>query len=130
MHAVRRLLPLPLWVAALVLPWLAVSASADPRDPVIVELPPEGQGDVFSPGVRSIEGLALEYVEEEYFVSGAATLFNYGPNPPLGPTDIVPIQEDVPYKTRIIVRRPVNRSKFNGTVVIEWWNSVTSPSGW
>jgi hypothetical protein len=30
----------------------------------------------------------------------------------------------VPYETRIIIRRPVNKGHFNGTVVIEWWNST------
>jgi hypothetical protein len=63
-------------------------------------------------------------VEEEYLVSGTATLYNYAHNPPRGPTDIVPIQSDVPYKTRIIVRRPAKHGHFNGTVVIEWWNST------
>jgi hypothetical protein len=63
-------------------------------------------------------------IEEEYFVSGGATLYNYAHNPPLGPTDLVPIQEDVPYKLRMIVRRPANHGQFKGTVVIEWWNST------
>jgi hypothetical protein len=107
-------------VAALVL-WLAFSAAAAPTDPVTVELPPEGQGDAFVPGFRP---LAEGYVEEEYLVSGAATLFNYAHNPPLGPTDIVPFAEDVPYQTRIIVRRPASHGQFKGTVVIEWWNST------
>ena len=106
---------------------------AGPTDPVTVTDPPQGQGNIFSPGTRLVENLPKEYIEEEFFVSGAATLFNYAHNPPLGPTDLVPIQEDVPYSTRIIVRRPVNAKKFNGTVVVEWWNSTagfdTAP-GW
>jgi hypothetical protein len=71
-----------------------------------------------------VEDLPTDYVEEEFFISGASTLYNYAHNPPLGPTDIVPIADDVPYKTRIIVRRPAKANKFNGTVVIEWWNST------
>jgi hypothetical protein len=97
---------------------------AGPTDPVVVTLRPAGQGDVFSPGVRLVEDLPQEYIEEEFFVSGAADLYNYAHNPPLGPTDIVTIQADVPYTTRIIVRRPKKVNKFNGTVVIEWWNST------
>ena len=27
-----------------------------------------------------------------------------------------------PFKTRVIVRRPVSNSKFNGTVILEWLN--------
>lgn len=103
---------------------LAGSTLAEPTDPVSVELPPEGQGDAFVPGVRQVADLAQDYVEEEYFVSGAADLFNYAHNPPLGPTDLTTIQEDVPYKTRIIVRRPADAGHFNGSVVIEWWNST------
>jgi hypothetical protein len=102
----------------------ALPALADPTQPVVVEPVPEDQGAIFSPGVRLVSNLAQSYVEEEYFVSGAADLFNYAQNPPLGPTDIVPIQADVPYKTRIIVRRPEKKGHFNGTVVIEWWNST------
>jgi hypothetical protein len=96
------------------------------QDPVsvLVSPVPAGLGTSFSPGVRLVADLPEEYVEEEFLVSGAATLFNYAHNPPLGPTDLVAIQENVPYTTRIIVRRPVKRSRFKGTVVIEWWNST------
>ncbi len=55
-------------------------------------------------------------------MSGAATLFTYEEEPRRGV--LVPLEEDVPYTTRIIVRRPVKANKFNGTVVIEWWNST------
>ena len=68
---------------------LATIAQAGPFDPVIVEIPPEGQGPAFVPGVRLVEDLPQEYVEEEFFVAGTATLYTYGHNPPLSPTDIV-----------------------------------------
>jgi hypothetical protein len=35
----------------------------------------------------------------------------------------MPILQDVPYTTRMIVRRPETLGHFNGTVVIEWWNT-------
>jgi hypothetical protein len=111
-------------VAVVLVGLLAFSASAAPTDPVTVELPPDGQGDAFVPGFRPVDELPKEYVEEEFFVSGAADLYNYAHNPPLGPTDITPIQADVPYKTRMIVRRPVSQGTFKGRVVIEWWNST------
>ena len=113
--AQQRLLSRSILFAVTLFPLVAGQALAAPTDAVSVELPPEGQGDAFVPGVRVVEG----YVEEEFFVSGTATLFNYGNNPPLGPTDLVPIQEDVPYSTRIIVRRPAKKGQFKGTVVIE-----------
>lgn len=104
---------------------LVQAAWAAPTDPVVVSTPPNGQGDAFVPGVRLIADLPQPYVEEEYFVSGGATLYNYAHNPPLGPTDVTAIQEDVPYTTRMILRRPANSADFNGTLVIEWWNSTS-----
>jgi len=101
----------------------ALIASAGPTDPVVVEDPPIGEGEPFVPGVRLVAELPREYVEEEFFVSGTATLYNYANNPPLSPSDVVGI-DDLPYQTRIMVRRPVNPKKANGTVVIEWWNST------
>jgi hypothetical protein len=103
----------------------ASAALADPTNLVVVDPAPEDQGEIFSPGVRLVSDLSKDYVEEEYFVSGVADLFNYASNPPLGPTDIIAIQEDVPYETRIIVRRPAKKGQFKGTVVIEWWNSTS-----
>ncbi len=111
-------------LAALALAGFAAPAFAGPSDPVTVSLPPEGQGPVFSPGTRLVAELEQPYVEEEYFVSGAATLYNYAHNPPSSPTDIVAAQAGVPYQTRMIVRRPVHKGQFNGSVVIEWWNST------
>ncbi len=100
---------------------VASGALADPTDAVVVTDPPSGQGDGFVPGTRE---LAANYVEEEYFVSGGADLFNYANDPPLGPTDIALVQSDVAYQTRMIVRRPASQGQFNGTVVVEWWNST------
>ena len=91
-------------------------AVADPTSPVTVEVPPADQGEAFVPGTRLLEDLPREYVEEEFFISGNADLYNYAHNPPLGPTDIVAIEEAVPYKTRIIVRRPAKTFKANGAV--------------
>ena len=103
----QKMKKLATWIAAVTFVFgFASAALADPTSPVVVDPAPEDQGDIFLPGVRPVSDLSKDYVEEEYFVSGAADLFNYAHNPPLGPTDITPIQEDVPYKTRIIVRRP------------------------
>jgi hypothetical protein len=99
-------------------------AYAGQTDPITVELPPEDQGDAFVPGVRELSDLPEEYVEEEFFIRGSADLYNYANNPPLGPTDTTTIQSGVDYRTRIIVRRPAKVGKFNGSVVIEWWNTT------
>ena len=112
------------WAVALLVSSLAFTATADPTSPVSVTPPPTGVGVPFVPGFPTIADLPQEYVEEEYLVSGVSDLFNYAHNPPLGPTDIVPIATDVPYTTRMIVRRPASHGPFKGTVVIEWWNST------
>jgi hypothetical protein len=52
------------------------------------------------------------YTEQEYFFSGAATTL--GSTSPL----------TLPYRSRMLVKRPVEPSKFNGTVIVEWLNLV------
>jgi hypothetical protein len=64
---------------------------------------------------------ALGYVEEEYFLSGTATCYRR-----LGPAgtarwDVAP-RATAPFRTRILVRRPAEAGRFNGTVVVEWLN--------
>lgn len=50
----------------------------------------------------------LGYSDEEYFVSGLAQSDSGG--------------EPAPYTTRIIVRRPLDPARFNGTVLLDWVN--------
>ncbi len=111
-----------LFAAVLMIPLLCEAA---PTDPVTVTRVPDGQGAAFVPGTRLIGALPYnEYVEEEFFVSGTSTLFNYANNPPRSHTDITAVQTGVPYRTRIIVRRPADPAVFDGNVVVEWWNST------
>ena len=60
------------------------------------------------------------YIEQEFFVSGTANRYDT----PGGATGSI-IDGDHRYKTRVVVRRPANQARFNGTVVIEW-NNVTA----
>jgi hypothetical protein len=61
------------------------------------------------------------YVEQEFFASGTATAFKADAMPSDGRWSITPTTT-APYKTRIIVRRPANPARFNGTVIVEWMN--------
>ncbi|MFJ8888873.1 alpha/beta hydrolase domain-containing protein [Streptomyces sp. NPDC102402] len=62
----------------------------------------------------SAPGLAeAGYVEEEFYLSGHADAY--------GPTG-ERLAEDVPYTTRVVVRRPSSPARFNGTVLTEWQN--------
>jgi hypothetical protein len=57
------------------------------------------------------------YVQEEFFIEGLAS--NY--NTPTGATGSI-LSSGHPYKTRIVVRRPISAHQFNGTVLLEWQN--------
>jgi hypothetical protein len=62
------------------------------------------------------------YEQSEYFLSGTAT--SYLPTSPLttdGRWSVTP-SATAPYKTRVVAYRPIDPSKFNGTVVVEWLN--------
>jgi hypothetical protein len=62
------------------------------------------------------------YEESEYFISGTATAY----------TSKTPLTKDgkwhvtaastAPYTTRVVVYRPINPKKFDGTVAVEWLN--------
>src|ERR1022692_667518 len=54
------------------------------------------------------------YVEEEYFVSGTANIYQYDSN-----WNRTLKQANVPYTTRMVIRRPTDRAKFSGTVQSE-----------
>src|ERR1700674_2236125 len=60
------------------------------------------------------------YVEEEFFIEGLANSYNT----PAGLTGSVK-DSNHPFKIRIVVRRPKSATKFNGTVVVEWYNVST-----
>ncbi len=118
----QRSLTRPLTVlAALAIAITARSAHADPDAPVVISQPMVGES--FSPGFRQISDLSTPYVEEEYFIQGTADLFSYLTDPP-APQDKEEIETGVPYGTRFIVRRPADAKDFNGTLVIEWFNST------
>ena len=57
------------------------------------------------------------YVEEEFFIQGTANRYN---TPSLATATI--IDGGHPYMTRMVVRRPADAAKFNGTVLVEWYN--------
>ena len=62
------------------------------------------------------------YTQSEYFLSGSATAYRAeGTLGPDGKWTAVP-RSQAPYTTRIVVYRPADAKKFNGTVVVEWLN--------
>ena len=62
------------------------------------------------------------YTEQEFFLKGTAT--GYAPVGTWGSDGRWAARpaETAPYETRILVRRPADPARFNGTVVVEWLN--------
>ncbi len=64
----------------------------------------------------------LGYTETEFFLSGTATAYTSDPNLAADGAWKVTEAGTAPYTTRVVVRRPGDASKFNGTVLVEWLN--------
>ena len=60
---------------------------------------------------------AIGYVEEEFFVSGTANVYDW---PASGPA--VVRTAGAPYTTRLLLRRPASRTRFSGNVIVEFLN--------
>jgi len=114
---------LVVFVSCLLIPLLTISAAADPTAPVTVRLPDDLLGEMHVPGVRLVEDLEQPYVTEEFLISGDAAVYNYASNPAVR-GEIVQQGPPLRYTTRIIIRRPDQASEFNGTLVMEWFNST------
>jgi Alpha/beta hydrolase domain len=103
---------------------LAEPAAASSVPTPTVSLPPVGQHGF--PFLSEVIDLAnYGYVEEEVFIEGTAR--SYVPVAPLagitdGRWDATPTGPTASYKTRLLIRRPTNPSKFNGIVFIDWMN--------
>ncbi len=119
-HPARALLLAGAVLAAALAP-LTATANGVPSGTLIGPIPenarpgdPSRDHTFFTP----IEDLSdFGYVEEEYFVEGRAARYD---TPALGTGTIV--SSGHPYRTRIVVRRPVNPKRANGIVLFEWQN--------
>ncbi|MGW0928823.1 alpha/beta hydrolase domain-containing protein [Streptomyces sp. NPDC002644] len=97
------------------------AAAAGARTPSVRVIPGTVPGDPAAPDVEdtypwmsTVTDLASAgYVEEEFELSGEADAYS---------TTGELLAEDVPYRTRMIVRRPARQKDFNGTVLTEWQN--------
>src|SRR5580698_6121830 len=64
----------------------------------------------------------LGYDVNEFFVSGEAVSYQMEGRPPEDGHWTATPAGTAPYKTRIVVLRPKDAHRFNGTVVVEWLN--------
>ncbi|MEY4767145.1 MAG: hypothetical protein RI907_3818 [Pseudomonadota bacterium] len=66
---------------------------------------------------------ALGVVEQEFFVQGTANSYSAaGTWPSDGRWGVEIKQAGLAYQTRILARYPADAARFNGTVVVEWFN--------
>lgn len=63
-----------------------------------------------------------DYTESEYAVAGKAVSYKTTNGLPTDGTYALEPDTSAEYKTRIVVRRPSDPAKFNGTVLVEWLN--------
>ena len=102
-------------------PAAPVGAQAAPAALVEGPLPGTVPGDRLAPDIEdtypwfstTVDLAGAGYVEQEFILSGNADAYSA--------TGAL-LAEDVPYRTRIIVRRPQRNVQFNGNVLVEWQN--------
>jgi hypothetical protein len=97
----------------------ALGAASDPTvtGPVAAEGIPGNPAHNYPFFATNHELATRGYVEEEFFIQGTANRYNT----PAQATGAI-IDGDHAYKTRIMVRRPADPKRFNGTVLVEWDN--------
>lgn len=102
--------------------------------PIQLEGPVTGGLGMISVSSTMFPLTALGYTGNEYFVSGtAASYAASGPLDESGYWNLSKTAERAQYKTRIVVYRPKESAKFNGTVIVEWLNvsgGTDAAPGW
>jgi hypothetical protein len=99
----------------------AAVASADVPTPAVTPVPSEKPGTPAHNYPFFATDIVLAnfgYVEEEFFYDGKAN--TYG-SPAFGSNAGV-LASGIPYRSRLLVRRPKDQSRFNGIVIVEWSN--------
>jgi Alpha/beta hydrolase domain len=78
-------------------------------------------------GLPTADLAAVGYRADEYFLEGQAVRYAAAAGTELGRDGHWQVQPvaSAPYKTRLVVMRPVDAAAFNGTVVV-LWNNVTA----
>ena len=121
-----------LCVAFFVFAIAAVPAMADVANPILtgpipVTVPLGDPSHDYPQMATQLDLASYGYVEEEFYMEGIANRYDVPrvDRAMPGSTSATPILSSHPYKTRMIVRRPIKQKDFNGIVLVEWLN-VTS----
>jgi hypothetical protein len=85
--------------------------------PIAANVPPGDPSHDYTFFATNLDLASKGYVEQEYFIDGFANRYD---TPTLQTGTI--IDGNHHYRTRIVVRRPIDPRRFNGTVLLEWQN--------
>ncbi len=95
--------------------------------------PVTGGKGIDLPGTTSFNLKTVGYEQDEYFLSGTASAYtSHSPLTANGRWTVAPAST-APYKTRMVVYRPINAKRFDGTVIVEWLNvsgGVDAAAAW
>jgi hypothetical protein len=98
-------------------------AAASAPDPTVSGPITGGLGAIVPPNLNGFNLAQVGYQQSEFFLTGTANA--YTPTAPLttdGKWTVASASSPASYKTRVVVYRPIDPKKFNGTVVVEWLN--------
>lgn len=100
---------------------VAATRSVPPGPEAAIGAELTGGNGVFLGSSAATDLAAVGYEEHEYVASGTATSYTGGPIPFDGRVELTP-GATADYATRVLVRRPSDPAKADGTVVVEWLN--------
>jgi hypothetical protein len=101
-----------------------VQANGVPLPTVTGPIPETSTSRAFDPAAGT-NYQSMGYLQEEYFISGWANEYDLADPDDTSSFAVVVRMPNLPYKTRILVRRPAEPSLFSGNVIVEFLN----PSG-
>jgi hypothetical protein len=107
-------------IAALLFPGFIQANAATPLPVVHGPLPVTADSYPFGAADHTLIPTDLKkigYIEEEFLVSGKANVYEW---PEQGPAIVR--TANAPYTTRVLVRRPADKSKFSGNIIVEMLN--------
>ncbi len=84
-------------------------------------------------GTTSFDLSSVGYEQNEYFLSGTATAYKSASTLTSNGRWTVTPGSSAAYKTRMVVYRPVDPARFDGTVIVEWLNvsgGVDAAAAW
>ena len=104
-------------VMAVAAPLVPLAASAPGARPTVTAVP--GKPNLL---IAAYDLAELGYRMDEHFISGATTSYALPGVPTADGIWNAAPAGSAPYTTRVVVVRPADAAKFNGTVLVEWLN--------